>query len=163
MNKKQLTPEQIRGSFVIVVIKLVIILLIFEAAYEFLFYLLNIQFALPIDWHHHISIGLFVLSLLKIFIEVYFITSLFLSWIGNVWLFTDKHIVKRTGVFHTQENVYHFDNIRSISVKQSFIGKLLNYGDIITEISASGGYHSSVVLYHIDNPREYEAIFKKLF
>lgn len=155
--------EQIRGSIVFVVIKLIVILLFFETIYELLFYFLSIQFALPIDWHHHISVGLLAVSFLKVLMEVYFITSVFLSWAGNVWFLTGKHIIKRTGILYTQEDVYHFDNIRSISIEQSIMGKFFNYGDISIKTSASGGYQGDVVLFQIDNPQKYEAILKNLF
>ena len=155
--------EQIRGSIIVVVVKLIIILIIFEAIYELFFYFLSIQFALPIDWHHHISVGLLIMSMMKVLLEVYFITSVFLAWAGNVWLLTGKHIIRRTGIFHTQEDVYHFDNLRTISVEQSLLGKIFNYGDITIKISASGGYQGDVSLSQIENPHMYETMIKNLF
>ncbi len=67
------------------------------------------------------------------------------------------------GIMSAKEEVVLVDNIRSISVTQSFLGKLLNYGDITLRTSVSGGDQGDVILRQIDSPSKYEEIIKKLF
>lgn len=63
----------------------------------------------------------------------------------------------------SKEEVFHFDNIRAITVNQSWFGKLFNYGDIELKTSASGGCQEALVLVSINNPHKYEAHLKTLF
>ncbi|MEO6508975.1 MAG: PH domain-containing protein [Patescibacteria group bacterium] len=155
--------EQIQGSIAILITKLVLTLVLFESIYSLTYYLLSIGFALPFDWHHHISVGLFVASLVKVFFQTYLVIWLVLSWSNNIYFLAGKHLIKRTGIFSSKEEISHFDNIRSISITQTFLGTLFNYGDITLKTSASGGYQGDVVLTQINNPKKYEEIIKKLF
>ena len=103
------------------------------------------------------------MGILKLFVEVLFIVNITLSWANNTYYLTQKHIIQRRGILHVEEDVFHFDNIRSISINQSILGKIFNYGDIILKTSASGGYQGDVVMIGISDPKRYKEIITKYF
>lgn len=162
-DQKSNSVEQIRSSLALLILKLGITLLFYEGLYSLFYFITNIAFNLPMEWHHQISAGVLIINLLKIGIELFTIIWLVLSWSSNVYFLAGKHLIKRTGIISTKEDVFHFDNIRSISVSQSFTGKLLNYGDITLKTSASGGYQGDVTFIQIDSPSKYEEKIKNLF
>lgn len=155
--------EPIRGSVVVLATKLAAILLIFEVAYAVADYVVTLGIPLPFDLHHHISLALFIVQATKIVLQLYLVVNVTLSWSNNTYILAGKHIIRRKGILHAEEDVFHFDNIRSISINQSFLGKLFNYGDITLKTSASGGYHGDVVMAAIANPKKYEEILNKYF
>ncbi len=155
--------EPIRGSIVTLAIKLLLTLILFESLYSALFAVMQVGLELPFDWHHHISLGLLIISGAKIIFEFGFILYLLMQWTGKSYFLTGKHIIKRVGILTSREEIYHFDNIRSISVEQSFLGKFFNYGDITLKTSASGGYQGDVILSNIENPHKYETKLKAMF
>ena len=155
--------EPIRGSIVVLVTKLAAVLLIFEVAYAIADYIVTLGIPLPFDLHHHISLVLFIVQAVKIVLQLYLIVDVTLSWANSTYILAGKHIIRRRGILHVEEDVFHFDNIRSISINQSFLGKLFNYGDITLKTSASGGYQGDVVMVGIANPKKYEEILNKYF
>ncbi len=155
--------EPIRGSVIIFAIKLFFTLILFETIYSIVFGVFQVGLNLPIEWHHHTSVGLLIINGIKVVIEFVVILYLLFQWTGSSYFITPKHIIKRNGILQNKEDVFHFDNIRSISVEQSLFGKFFNYGDITLKTSASGGYQDDVVLLGIDNPHKYETILKELF
>lgn len=155
--------EPIRGSVFVLTLKLALILFIIDSLYSLLFYLLNLGFGIPFDFHHHISVTLFITQIGKIIFEIFLIIYVVLQWANNTYFLTEKHLIRRTGILSTEEDVYHFENIRSITTHQSFLGRIFNYGDVILKTSASGGYQGEVTLTGISNPYKYENTLKKSF
>ncbi len=162
-NKKGELFESVRGSTTVLMVKLLVILVLFDAAYAFISYLLTLGISLPFDLHHHISELLLGLQIIKNVFQMILILNVVLACTNNLYFFTDRHIIKRTGILHVNEEMYHYDNIRSITVNQSWIGKVLNYGDIVLKISASGGYQDDIVLTGIENPKKYQSFLEELF
>lgn len=56
----------IRGSIVMLISKILVILLLFELVYGGIFYILTIGISLPFNLHHHIAVVIFGVELLKI-------------------------------------------------------------------------------------------------
>ncbi len=156
-------PEFIRGSIAILTIKFLLILFLPDALYGFAFYVFTLGIALPFDLHHHLSVLFFLLQIVKNLVQMGLFLKVVLLWANNVYCLTEKHIVKRTGIFSTSEEIYQYSNIRSVMINQSFIGKLLNYGDIYLKTSASGGYQGDIVISGIENPKKYKTILEKNF
>lgn len=155
--------EPIHGSIVVLIIKLAVVLVVFELAYAVADYTVTLGIPLPFDLHHHVELALFIVQAIKIVFELYLIANVTLSWANNTYLIAGKHIIRRTGILHVEEDVFHFDNIRSISINQSFLGKIFNYGDITLKTSASGGYQGDVVMVGVTNPKKYEEILNHYF
>ncbi len=157
--------EPIRGSITILTVKLLVLLVVFDGLYTFIFYVLNLGIPLPFDLQHHIHISeaLFGLQLINIIFQVVLLLNIILAWATDMYFLTEKHIIRRSGILHISEETYHYENIRSIAIKQSWLGKLFHYGDIFLKISASGGYQEDILLAGVENPQKYQAILKKLF
>lgn len=151
----------IRGSYTIYVAKLLLALVLFELIYTVIFYFLTLGYPLPFDLHHHISIVIFVFEILKVFIQVFLILYVTLSWTNSIYYISGKHLIKRTGILSTEEDIYEFDTVRSVAVNQTFLGRLLHYGDIALKTSASGGYQVIVTITGIQNPHKYEQMIKE--
>lgn len=151
----------IRGSFVILVTKLLTTLFLFEIVYAAVFYFLTLGFALPFDLHHHIAIVILVLEILKVFMQVFLMLYVTLSWSSNSYYINGKHLIKRTGIFNSEEDIYEFDTVRSVAVNQSWLGRIFHYGDISLKTSASGGYQVIVTIAGISNPQKYEKTIKQ--
>ena len=161
MTKHPSEVEPIRGSVAILAIKLIAILIIFDVAHFLISYFLTLQFTLPFDLHSRVSLLLLFLDLIKIILQIYFTLFLVLSWSSNIYYLTRKHLIKREGFIGTKEKIYDFDNIRSITVNQSLLGKLFNFGTIYLSTSASGGYQAEISLENISDPQKYEQRIKE--
>lgn len=162
-EEKKHELEPIRGSILILVAKLATALLLLDLLYVGIYYLLTLGFELPFNLHHHISLLLLFVFFLKFFMQLFLILNVTLSWANSAYYLAGKHLIRKSGILHIQEDVFHFDNIRSISINQSFLGKLFNYGDITVKTSASGGYQGDIVMTEIANPKKYEAVLRKYF
>lgn len=151
----------IRGSIVILVVKLLVTLLSFELIYVGAYYILNLGISLPFDLHHHVAFVLLGLEIIKILTQVFLILNVTLSWANNAYYINGKHLVKRTGIINIKEDMYEFDTVRSMTVDQSWLGRIFHYGDITLKTSASGGYQVIVTIAGIQNPQKYEQMIKQ--
>lgn len=163
INKDQHELEPIRGSVIILIIKLSVALFLFELIYGIIYYVLSLGIPLPFDLHHHVAEAIFILGIFKLFAEIIFIVYIALSWTNNMYFLTEKHIIQRKGILHVEEDIFHFNNIRSISINQSIFGKIFRYGDIMLKTSASGGYQGDVSMTGIANPEKYEKMISNYF
>lgn len=153
----------IRGSFFILISKLFIMLLIFEFIYGTIYYILTLGIPLPFDLHHHIAELILFLQILKVFIQLFLILDITLSWSNSIYYIhsNGKHLIKRAGVINIKEDVYEIDTVRSITVDQSWMGRIFHYGDLLLKTSASGGYQVLVTMMSIQNPQKYEEMIRK--
>lgn len=82
---------------------------------------------------------------------------------GNSYQITNRHLIHSMGIMNCTEKIYDLNIIRSISIEQSWIGKIFKYGTVNIEISASGGYTDQVTLFGVPNPQQYENMLRKHF
>lgn len=72
-------------------------------------------------------IGLFiVLTLFKMFISFFVI----FQWLNDYYEIAPNKVVHRSGFIFKKEDQYAFTHISSIGLKQSLLGKILNYGTL---------------------------------
>lgn len=162
-TKGEHVVEPIRGSVAVFIIKVVVILVLFDSIYSVIYYILSLGISLPFGLHHHAAILLLVTQFGKIVLQMVLLLRIVLSWANDIYFLTDEHIIKRSGILKVQEEIFHYKNIRSISIHQSWIGKLCNYGDILLKTSASGGYQDDIILSNIADPQKYKEVLKKYF
>lgn len=62
---------------------------------------------------------------------------------------TNKRVVKRTGIINVTTEELHRERIESVEIRQSMLGRLFNYGDILF----SGTGTSKIVFKFINQPR----------
>ena len=151
----------------LLIFQLTMFLLITDGLYAFLnFSLLRIYFlklTLPFNIHHFVVLLLAFIHVFKSVIQIFFIISTILHWRGKSFFLTEKHLVKHQGIFSIQEKVYDLNNIRSVTIKQSFLGKIFHFRDVIIETSASGGYKNKILVAGIADPENFEAKLRHCF
>lgn len=153
----------VRSSAALLVIKLALVVVLFDTIYSLIFYFLNIFFHTPIEWHHTISIWMLLLVFAKILAEVGFLVYTVISWMNTTYQIERGHLVVKRGLFHTVEDVYELKTIRAVEVDQTLFGKIFHFGDVILKTSASGGYQVIVTLMGITNPYKYEEKLSRYF
>lgn len=153
----------VRSSIALLVVKIALVVVLFDAIYSLIFYFLNIYFDTPIEWHHTISIGMLILVFAKILIEVGFLIYTVLSWMNMTYQIERGHLIIKKGIFRTIEDIYELKTIRAVEVDQGLIGKLFHFGNVVLKTSASGGYQVIVTLMGITDPNKYKKTLSKYF
>ena len=62
----------------------------------------------------------------------------FLSWRMNVYVLTNRRVIESTGVLSKRVADSSLEKLTDIVLKQSIVGRALNYGDIIVLTAAAG-------------------------
>ncbi len=155
MNK-----EPIRASVATLAIQLVSLLIFTDLVYSIInFFLMKVYFlqgVLPFDTHRYIVFILAALHIGKSIFQVIFVLKFVMKWISESYFIAEAHLVKRSGIMNMIEKTYDLDNVRSITVNQSVLGKLFHFGDVLIETSASGGYMDQIILAGVSNPEQFE-------
>lgn len=164
-DSKSVVTEPIRESLVVFILKIATVLLVTDMVYAVLnFVLLRAFFLnheLPFNIHDLTAYILTILHVAKTVFQVWGISAIVFRWVGNSYHITDKHIVHHEGIMNCIEKIYDLDIVRSVSIQQSWLGKILKYGTVNIEISASGGYTDQVTLFGVSNPKQYEKMLRK--
>lgn len=160
-SAKKLGP--IRGGILLLISRLVLIIIFLDSIYYIFFYFLSIWFNIPLAWQDTISVSLLIIQFFIDIIQIGFIAYLILSWSHTTYYIDGAHLIKHSGVMNIEEDVYDLDTVRSVEVHQSFIGRVLNFGDLILKTSASGGYQVVVILKGISKPIHWEREIKNYF
>lgn len=159
--------EPIRESVVLIIIKIATVLIATDLVYAlFNFILLRAFFLnneLPFNIHDLTVYILTFLHLAKTTLQVWGISAIVFRWVGNSYFITQKHLVRHEGILNCIEKIYDLDIVRSISIQQSWLGKIFKYGSVNIEISASGGYTDQVTLNGVTNPQQYEKMLHRHF
>jgi len=165
-NKTPIT-EPIRESFVLFIIKIASVLIVTDLVYAALNLILLRAFflnhELPFNIHDMTAYILTFLHLVKTALQVWGISTIVFRWVGNSYFITEKHLVRHEGILNCIEKIYDLDIVRSISIQQSWFGKIFKYGSVNIEISASGGYTDKVTLVGVSNPQQYEKMLRRHF
>jgi len=78
----------------------------------------------------------------------------FLSWRMNVYVLTNRRVIESTGVLSKRVADSSLEKLTDIVLKQSIVGRALNYGDIIVLTAAAGAGISN--LKQIRRPMEFK-------
>ena len=112
-------------------------------------------FSFDQDW----SIEFFLFLLVITLIQIALITIVTLQWKTHEYYFTDTYIQENKGILTKTDKMYDLKNVRSVSVRQGILGRLLNYGDIIVE-STAPEFHEVIIISGISNPDDHEAFLR---
>lgn len=166
-DSQNVINEPIRESLVLFIIKIASVLVIVDLVYAVLnFVLLRAFFLnheLPFNIHDMTAYILTFLHLAKTALQVWGISTIVFRWVGNSYHITAKHLVRHEGIVNCIEKIYDLDIIRSVSIRQSVLGKIFRYGTVNIDISASGGYTDQVTLFGVNNPQQYEKMLRRHF
>ena len=165
-NRTSIT-EPIRESLILFIIKIASVLVITDMVYAALNFILLRAFFLNHELLFNIhDMTAYILTLfhfVKTAFQVWGISAIVFRWVGNSCHITDRHLVHHAGVLNCIEKIYDLDIVRSVSIQQSWLGRIFRYGTVNIEISASGGYTDQVTLFGVSNLQQYENMLHKHF
>lgn len=160
MNKDMpVSSHHIQDSIILLTVKIVLTIFFIETIYALLlaFFLFSRAGA---DYHDFVFAFLWLIHTAKFFLTVYAVLMTITPWATINYYISDNQLIKYKGLIQVDVSIYELGKIRSITLHQSWLGRLLNYGDLKIVIAASG-YHEEVALNAIDNPKKYERILKE--
>lgn len=159
--------QTIRTSIVIVVFQLVALLLFTDILYSainiFLLRAYFLELTLPFDLHQAIFWLLFFLHIGKTLTHVSLTLFIVMRWVKRTYRIEEQLLVKQEGMFSVSEKVYDLSNVRSVSIRQSFLGKMFHYGNVTFETSASGGYKDNITVSGIADPQQFAQALEQCF
>lgn len=97
----------------------------------------------------------------KFILQTYSVIYALLSWATNNYYITENKIVHCRGILNIDEEIYDISSLRSVKSHQNIVGRIFNYGNVIVEVFASGGYHKNILLIGIASPKKYERILNE--
>jgi len=162
MEEKDLQKSlhHIHDSAVLLAARVVFAFLAVELLYYvFIYFLFFTEIGLSIQYQRsYIILGS---SLFKFIVQTYYAVYVVLSWVTNNYYITEDKIVHCRGILNIDEDIYNISSIRTVKSHQSLVGRIFNYGNVVVEVSASGGYHKEILLNGIVSPKKYERILNE--
>jgi len=74
--------------------------------------------------------ALFVEAVIIQIVNLYFLVVVVLSWVNEYYILNPKEVVIKKGIVSSRSTTYEFANLQSMTIRQSFWGRILNYGTI---------------------------------
>lgn len=159
VENETVTTEPVRGSLVLFVFKITMILVFTNLIYMTLNYVLLQAFFLnhdlPFNLHDRTPYILTILHIATTALQIWGISTVSFHWIGKSYQVTKKHLVQREGIINCIEKIYDLNNVRSVTINQSFLGRWFRFGDILIETSAPGLYEEKISLTGVANPQRF--------
>ncbi len=162
-NELQTEPEYIESSLFPVAFRIFLSLFLLDTVLVLVILLLlslgarpdstlSLSAALLIVWGVHTGL-FFLIAFLTLFV--------FLRW-GMMRVRVDghDHLLIRSGVIHTDEQMYELRQLRQLSIHQSWLGRLFGYGDVLLEFGELG-FGGTVRLREVRDPVHYEKFFER--
>lgn len=101
---------------------------------------------------------LFVLTIIKLVVQSLAIVAIVLITLSREYFITDKQLILRRGVFDKDEKVYELIHVKTVKRHDTFLGKIIGYGNLII-MFAQSGFNEEVKLSNIRNPKRYAHVF----
>lgn len=127
----------IRKSFPLLVIRIILAELILEGIY--VGWRFGIDF-LPIETDvkvlfHAITTGVFIVVTI---LQIILLVVIFSKWMNEYYELQDDEIIQWTGILTKRGKSYQYNNLQSLTVHQSILGRLLKYGTVSMYVPALG-------------------------
>ncbi|MBN1331371.1 PH domain-containing protein [Candidatus Dojkabacteria bacterium] len=135
---------------------------------EFLFFMFSVAIIFIENYFLdvQISVGqqdrlkiLAISSIVLFLIDIFIVAFIFAKWATFYYIIMPKRVVYRTGFFSSDEKSYSIDNIQKVELRQSLLGKFLNFGTLVIYNPV---LQYDIVLSDISNPRKYLEIINNL-
>lgn len=155
--KTKPTLEHLQPSVLVIVLRLLGVLLLFDAVYSLLllgFFGLNNAH----EWHNSYIGLLWVLNIVKYVVISGAVVKLFADWTGRAYYLSGHHLIERLGLINTTETTYELSQVKSVVLSQTWLGHRFNYGTIKLTFAGAGG-SQDVRLRDIHNPNSYKDYF----
>lgn len=152
-----LSRHFLRGSILLLGLRVFWWMFTVDALYAGILYFF-MQYGLNISESVTFTI-LWVLHLAKFLLLLWVVLKLSMDWATRTYYLAGHHLVRYHGILEVDEAIYELQSLKSLHLKESIIGRLLNYGDIYLTLSSSG-YREDVVLRGISHARRYERVLR---
>lgn len=149
--------EPIRRSVLLLALRIFIILFIADSLYAGII-LIWMQGVISEDFRFAYGSLLLVVHTLKNIALIYIIVGIVVNWASDFYYISEHHLIHRQGILGTTENVYHLERIDAVTITQSWLGKLMDYGDVKIRVSTYGGV-TDLSLQAINDPRKFHDFF----
>jgi membrane protein YdbS with pleckstrin-like domain len=143
--------EQLHQSVVVLVMKLALLLFLLDSA--FLLLLLGFTFLgnYP-NLHHHYFVLLVVSQIIKYVVLTFMALWLVTTWASRNIYISGHHLVISNGIENRKQTMHELQQLRSVEMRQSWLGRQMKYGTISLTFAVSG-YKRVVVLADMAHPR----------
>lgn len=155
MNGIPTSRHHIKFNAIILVWRLFWVLFVINTLYGFLLLLVS-RGAILTNYTGELFNAAWVGHIVVFVVQAVALVILTAGWLRTNYYLTDGELVLVSGIVTEKEVLYKISDVRSITLRQSWPGRIFNYGTLIVYISASGGYHETVRLKDIKNPKVYE-------
>ena len=110
------------------------------------------------DWHTAYVVFLVLVHTAKFLIMAFLVIQLFSQWAGRNYYIHGHHLIERLGLVNITETTHELSQVKSVVVKQTWLGRRFNYGTIKLNFAGSAPVEE-VMLRDITNPMRYKKYF----
>ncbi len=97
----------------------------------------------------------FIIFLTLLVVDVYLTINRVLNWKTYYYVIKPKAVLVKSGILHKREKLYTLNQIDTITVVQSFMGRRFGYGDVKIY---SPTLVDRLILHNIPNPKDIERL-----
>lgn len=147
----------IRKSFPLLIIRIILVELILESIYLLWRIGIDFMFVAPdakVFLHQFTTVIFIAVTILQVFL----LLVLVLRWSTDFYELQDDEVIKMNGIFSKNGKAFAYQNIQSITVRQSLLGRLLRYGTVYLYIPVLG---QDIAFNEVPNPYAFIALIKK--
>lgn len=149
--------EHLQPSVIVLLFRLLGAIFLLDTVYSFLilgfFALNNVH-----DWHDPYVLLLWLADIAKYLIITGMAIKIFAQWAGRNYYIHGHHLVERLGLVNITETTHELSQVKSVIVRQAWLGRRFNYGTIKLNFAGSAPVEE-VVLRDITNPARYKDHF----
>jgi hypothetical protein len=149
----------LRGSVTVLLIRITVVTFLIETVYALLL-LTALGSSWLADYAAIVVAVLWFIHLIKFFIQVVIVDQIVAKWATTVYYVTDNYLIRYKGAVSVNEHIFDLHNLKTMTIQQSWLGKMVNYGDIFLCFTAST-YQEEVTIVGINDPKKYEQYFQK--
>lgn len=149
--------EHLQPSVIVLLFRLLGAIFLLDTVYSFLilgfFGLNNVH-----DWHDPYILFLWLAGIAKYLIITVMAVKIFAQWASRNYFIRGHHMIERLGLVNITETTHELSQVKSVIVRQTWLGRRFNYGTI--KLSLAGGTGAEeVILRDINNPTRYKNYF----
>lgn len=149
--------EHLQRSAIVIALRLLAILFMLDVIYAVIivgFLGLNDLH----EWHNSYVLFLLLAQIVKYLLLSVLVIRLFVDWAGRSYYLSGHHLIERIGLITITETTHELSQVKSVVVKQGWLGRRFNYGTIRLSLAGSDE-QNEVKLTEINNPYKYKQYF----
>lgn len=156
-NLREIRPIIIRKSIALLAIRIILLELLFEIIY--LTWRSLIHF-IPVSIETMVTlnmVSLIIFIVLVTIIQNVILIYIILSWSNYYYEFQENEIAHYSGILTKTKKSYRYQDIQSVTVKKSILGRLFNYGSITLFIPTQ---IKDIHFNEVSDPKSFAKLFK---